>query len=407
MKIKNLYPLLLILSSVIVFQNCTTKTNQEDLSSLEGEGILDLTEEKFYQYAEKFEISSEHELLPAKEINISLDSSSLFFSTYPVYFDADTAQYYVTANELLHCLEFYDLGRKKLFKRVYFEKEGNKGISSIRRFFVKSLDSIFIYSPQDLKLVLTDVNAELKSNYKLPREYINKVHAHLGSPFYVNNKDEVTLLYFPFLPNNMCYDSLTQFTFNLSKERAKVTGVNFPKAVTDQEYVHSHAFPRIWPASTSNQNITIFPMIPGLFLFDQDKESFNYFPIRSKLGSGFRPLPSLNKNGEGGFRDESILRDGYTSCLYDKYRKVYYLIFTKGRELFDVNGSRATVDDKVFSIIILDESFNSLGETILKENKYFRNFLVTKEGLLVSNANPKNVNLDEDILSFTLFKLSE
>jgi hypothetical protein len=45
-----------------------------------------------------------------------------------------------------------------------------------------------------------------------------------------------------------------------------------------------------------------------------------------------------------------------------------------------------------------------MGEKRL-DGYYFRSFLATKDGLLVSNAHNKNPHNKEDVLSFTLFKL--
>ena len=63
-------------------------------------------------------------------------------------------------------------------------------------------------------------------------------------------------------------------------------------------------------------------------------------------------------------------------------------------------------DDKLFSVLILDEKFNKIGETFLPPNKYYANdIFVSKKGLCISTAHPKKKSTDENYLSYHCFQV--
>lgn len=64
------------------------------------------------------------------------------------------------------------------------------------------------------------------------------------------------------------------------------------------------------------------------------------------------------------------------------------------------------VGRKKFSVIILDNKFNIIGETLFPENIYNSYiFFVHKDGLYISSDYQINYNQSEDTLNFELFNL--
>jgi hypothetical protein len=92
--------------------------------------------------------------------------------------------------------------------------------------------------------------------------------------------------------------------------------------------------------------------------------------------------------------------------LYDQYRNVYYRFAFLAIDLLNENNERNTIEDKIISVIILNEKFEKIGETLLPPNKYyFHTMFVEKEGLYISATNYKNSDLKEDRLAYGLFTL--
>lgn len=63
---------------------------------------------------------------------------------------------------------------------------------------------------------------------------------------------------------------------------------------------------------------------------------------------------------------------------------------------------------KVFSIIILDNQFNIIGETLFPEYTYNSNLIFIREdGIYISNSHFMNPTFNDDVLSFHKFELKQ
>jgi len=98
-----------LLGSLLIFLTSCSIENKEkinytktDLSKMSLEEILDVP----ITFSDK-----EYTLEKVKEINIPIDSVSENWSVYPIYYDADTVQYYVQGNEAINSIDFYDLDK--------------------------------------------------------------------------------------------------------------------------------------------------------------------------------------------------------------------------------------------------------------------------------------------------------
>ena len=98
----------------------------------------------------------------------------------------------------------------------------------------------------------------------------------------------------------------------------------------------------------------------------------------------------------------------YGNLMYDKYRNVYYRFAEMPCELakdethYDTHAPKA----REFSVIILNDKFDIIGETKFPGNKYFyRMSFVGKDGLYISENNLANPEFDENKLVFSCFKL--
>lgn len=93
----------------------------------------------------------------------------------------------------------------------------------------------------------------------------------------------------------------------------------------------------------------------------------------------------------------------YGDIVYDKYRNVYYQFVYPKTEIepennpFDIYFSGR----KVFSIMVLDENLESIGETLFPEYAYNSNlYFVLEDGLYLSTNHIKNPGYSDDLLTF-------
>lgn len=93
----------------------------------------------------------------------------------------------------------------------------------------------------------------------------------------------------------------------------------------------------------------------------------------------------------------------YGSIIYDKYRRVYYRIFYLNTQL---GGERDYLEllrtgRKQFSIIVLNENLEIMGETLFPEYTFNPNlFMVLEDGLYLSISHIKNPNYSDNELCF-------
>ncbi|GHU54501.1 hypothetical protein FACS189411_01260 [Bacteroidia bacterium] len=106
--------------------------------------------------------------------------------------------------------------------------------------------------------------------------------------------------------------------------------------------------------------------------------------------------------------EQSCMNPHYDNLVYDPYRQVYYRIaqpkikWDKGtnvQEFIDYGG-------KNFSIIILDNNFNVVGETMFPDNTYNpRALFIREDGLYISSSHFKNPDYSDDWFVFQRFDL--
>ena len=98
----------------------------------------------------------------------------------------------------------------------------------------------------------------------------------------------------------------------------------------------------------------------------------------------------------------------YGNIMYDKYRKVYYRFVYLKSELKPNEDSRKILHNgkKEFSIMMLDENLNVLGETRFPAFTYVPHIcFINKDGLYLSTSHFKREDYSDDVLRFQRIEL--
>ncbi len=109
------------------------------------------------------------------------------------------------------------------------------------------------------------------------------------------------------------------------------------------------------------------------------------------------------------FIDNYLLtQDLYKCIIYDPFRELYYRIVEKGVRQESKDGlTRNVLDDKPWSILILDKNLKQIDEFFFDPQVYSSHFIIpSRDGLLVSNRIPKEINETEFQMSLSLFAIS-
>lgn len=358
---------------------------------------------------EKMKVSdTQLTLTPVGTIDIPIDSSSLNHSLYPVYYTNDTVEYYITGNEYLNSVDFFDLGKKKLAKRNFYPKKGKSGIDSPRRIFVKSLDSIYVYSKDEFQMVLTNFKGDFLTRYNVnvmavPNMPATSFQCNLIQPLYVIGNHA----YFGFWVNGdqrFQAGHKTLAKYHLESNEYEEFGPPYP--LEFEKAIYNGSMP-LFTFGHANTITVRFGSLPYLYNYDIARgNTSKHFAKSTYQKNDIVPDTVAEKPSDVDHDFEELQQDSYGGVYYDKFAHVYYSVFQKGIPIYDSAGNKSSFESKPVSIMIFNEHFEFCGEYLLKANTYFwGNIIPTKNGLLIPLYHPENPNKDLELLQFQIFKL--
>jgi hypothetical protein len=335
-------------------------------------------------------------------IAIPIDSISLNYSTYPYYFHNDTIDYYITGNEIINSIDFYDLKKKKLIRRNVYPKEGVNGILFTHDVYAKSLDSIYLYCFDDKKVLLTNFHGEVLRHYRLPDVKI--MMSHLAAPFTVIG-DNAFVGYMTIGDNRLQVGHKTMVKFNLSTGAFEEFGTLYPPVFS--KFLYENFIPA-YTFGPENNIVVRHGSLPDIYNYSINVDSTRAFPMRSKL-QRMEIVPNKEVAEVIHMDDdfEELVQPSYGGVYYDKFKELYYSMYFDGIPIYDADSLRNQFDDKPMSIIVFNRKFQYLGEVQLDKNKYVGNFIPTSLGLLIPTSHRKNPDSKDDVLQFEIFDIHE
>ena len=164
----------------------------------------------------------------------------------------------------------------------------------------------------------------------------------------------------------------------------------------------TEVFPELHP--DGEKIIYSFPVSHDLFITGLNSDTYNTVYAGSNFAGTIHSIDRNTRKTPGKIALIHYVRqDMYAAILYDKYRKVYYRFLLKG-----IPGAtiRIQKEDKPISVIVMDENFNYLGETVIGTGKdwYWQNSFVTSEGL---NIEYIEKDFDETTMTLKIFTLKK
>ncbi len=162
---------------------------------------------------------------------------------------------------------------------------------------------------------------------------------------------------------------------------------NFP-AFYQNEYYYGD------PPSTCIDNkgriVFSFAKDDNLYVYQEDS-LIKVVEAKSKFAEKFEPF-DINQFMDIGYVMRYYeIQSGYSNIYYDTYRKKYYRIYEHTMAEFDSENKKNLPEDKVWSIIILDENLNKIKEIKIDPKEYpGRGILSISKGLLLMNKTQKD-----------------
>lgn len=340
--------------------------------------------------------------------SFELDSDVKYNAFYLYTFSDDKGREYLSfLNYQTNQILFYNLETSKFLFKIDLETEGPHGVVRPSGYYVKDFDNIYVSSYAYDGLIKVDTLGHIVqkipygktvSGYKVLPSYTPSSHPYIA-PIFIDGKMFITQQgverFYPIneTPLSVAIDTITNavlempLTYNvLDDDELSAKDLRFSRIYDGKQFVYSFYV---------DEDIVVAPV---------DHIELKTIKAKSRFVSS---VVEVQKNGEQGPRSNlEVAR--YGDVVYDPYREVYYRFVYHYSELDTKKNwfGSAVYGRKKFSVIILNENFEVIGETLFPESIYNSYvFFVHKDGLYISKDYQINYDQSEDYMTFELFSL--
>ena len=359
-------------------------------------------------------INYEKTLSNCKQIILPVDENTYFVSRSIFQFEENGEEYLFFENREKRMYDFilFDLEDQKEAKRIPIQREGPNGVPAMKgsRPFPDS-NTFLVFQHNISRISLLEGNGHVIKNYPI-RADGKFVDANLSSiaSWPTFSRDSVVYFnqYSKGRGSRIGYDRIPLFaSLDLRTGKTDWSSLYFPTRF-DGDYSRIKGDDGMAYDYNVKENrlVCSFDFYDSIMVTDNLKD-VKWYNAKSKY------LKSMKPNVDNHTNDLNALikymeKPKYLHLMYDKYRDVYYRFaempceFAKDESPYDYFAPKA----REFSVIILNDKFEIIGETKFSGSKYFYKMsFVGKDGLYISENNLANPDFDEDKLVFSCFKL--
>ena len=359
---------------------------------------------------------NEVELVAEKQLVFPLDEQTYYLSKSMFQFEENGKEYlhFENTRKSLYNIVIFDIENRQIAKQIPLHKTGPNGLPAV--FGSRpSPGAQYILVAQNNISRISSINdkGEVIRNYNFQTPESQFTSLHLGS--YYNTpgfvKDSCLFLKIGIPKPDMKREDWpkTHMFASLDLRTGKVKWVPiFYPPIFKEEYENidgGYGF-------SYDYNYKENRLICGFFGYDSlmvtdDLKHIRWYNAKSRYLKSMKP-----KLGNAMAGINSIIEfcetPKYWHIMYDKYRNVYYRFAEMPYKLAPNESPYDEPKGKEFSVIVLNEDFEIIGETRFPGKKYFYKMsFVGKEGLYISENNLENPQFDENKLVFTCFKIKK
>ena len=362
------------------------------------------------------ERQNEVELVAEKQLVFPLDEQTYYLSKSMFQFEENGKEYlhFENTQKSLYDIVIFDIENKQIAKRIPLHKTGPNGLPAV--FGSRpSPGSQYILVAQNNISRISSINdkGEVIRNYNFQTPESQFTSLHLGSYYNTSGfvKDSCLFLKIGIPKPDMKREDWPKThmfaSLDLKTGKIKWTPIFYPP-IFKEEYENidgGYGF-------SYDYNYKESRLVCGFFGYDSlmvtdNLKHIRWYNAKSKYLKSMKP-----KLGNAMAGINSIIEfcetPKYWHIMYDKYRDVYYRFAEMPYKLAPNESPYDEPKGKEFSVIVLNEDFEIIGETKFPGKKYFYKMsFVGREGLYISENNLENPQFDENKLVFTCFKIKK
>jgi len=344
------------------------------------------------------------------KVEIDTETSDMFMNLQFTVFDEQPLL--IALNDHDNSLRVFDMDSLKQIKKIVYEQKGGDGVGVIHGFYYHRPDSIFIYSYWDMILFRTNEQGKILEKYpfktstgfdvKMPYPFVQtsspmrKINNEIVmNGFILSEVDSEETNNMPF---TTCYNLKTRQLSYINRYPEQYSKYHWGGGMLFRLVHHT--------VNRNNEMILSFAADHRIFVFSFDDRTVqNYYggssSIKNIKSSTSRKGYILSREMQ---MEHYLHTPSYEGIFHDPYRNVYYRV------------ARLPIDDSIdleemalpkpVIVIVLNEKFEYIGETIMPKNIDFitNNCFVTKEGLHIQVYLDDD---DEDHITFYTYQLAK
>jgi hypothetical protein len=370
-------------------------------------------------------LKATRQLVVNGEKKIRLDYETAPKPAYMQLFDdASGVRMLTFLNTHKNAIYFYDYESGTYTGNTRFEREGPNAVISMEGYYMKNMDSIYVYDRPVTEIALTDSAGHVKQKISLRGSFADAENRRdpqwayyypqylfrTVAPFIETNGKLLLPGFFPFsIPDSI----IDNFRF-MALLDIKTGHVEYKYLYPEELYgsnanwdepVFMQGFPELSP---NGEIIFSFPVSHHLYIADFGTEVYRQVYAGCNVAGTIHSIDHpVKETPKETVRIHYLQEDIYTAIRYDPWRKVYYRFMLQGIR----DATQGTpLGKKPVIVIIMDGQFNYLGETVIgaAEEWNWTNSFVTREGLNIEYIAPEDKeNFNEEYLNFKILKLKE
>ena len=362
-------------------------------------------------------LTASHYLALGEEKKILLDYDTAPNPPYMQMLEDESGKRILTfLNPYMNAIYFFDYEKGIQIGKTAYEKQGPNSILRMTSYYIHNMDSIYVYNMPMIEIALTDSAGNVKSRISLRdnrADWYNYLPQYLLSTsipvIKIQDKLILTGLQTVAIPSESinelyfaaCVDIKTNEVEHIYTYPEELYGSNTNWEGDQATFV----YPELSPAG---EMIHSFPMSHNIYVAPWNS---NDFKTRYAGSNNASTIHSINldpkRTPNEVVLDRLVREDMYTAILHDPYRHIYYRFMLQG-----ISGATITtpLKSKPVVVIIMDENFNYLGETIIGtgEEWNWENSFVTPDGLMMEYIDLNVDSVEEYLIlkTFTVEKIN-
>ncbi len=362
---KFIYTRIILLSlSLFFFLKCQNKNEVKDEVKSDIERLTHIQSKRI----------NSHKIVMGDTILITVDSVTSNVTKQVEYCElSDETKYILIMNHNILALDFYDISKGTLAKRIVLPESGPKGLGRVTGFRYVSMDSIFLINPYSVTLRLVDSALNVKKKYmgydkNTEREKIfTSVFPRSGSRYLpVITQDWIHMK--GSSPNDMnpefYKNALNMVSVNLHSDQIN-NWLRFPKNYYDDRfysyYYEEQSFTRSHKGAESI--VVQFPANPSIYLVNNQEIREIVDTPKSKYYDSNITSLKANPPDSKLHLEHNLTNPFFSQIIYDEFTHLYYrfiLLPVDYNEKY-LNTRRFLIP-RPFVLEVYNEDFNLIAE---------------------------------------------